>query len=328
MLFRSIHKSQDNTTKGPGDASKDDTYIPVRSDGSEMLAPGNDQDCLIVFKLRELIEALPGNIFLTPTGVIVISNGDTVESNAHSLRIPPNLIKAIQFADHHAINSGRSLPVGLSTNIKAMTSNRIMIERTIKAAFPEDRWNLYERVSAFALEAMFMTLTGSPMADDRADEVMLNVYERVREGVDQEFFTPVKRHPRTRVKAPKLSFIDTATLDSAHDRIHNVLSGGKPATETGKGRAPNVSGKGAAPAAPRVVPPPSAIHGNLNHPMQKYTDGRWTPPHMRDDAHDWEFGENRVPPADRNVYAEFVPTFKYNDHELCQDEYRPPFQSR
>ena len=80
--------------------------VKVRSDA--IINPAHGKEIGVVIKLSTLVEILPSKVFITPTGIFVVSHGPNVEDFNKRLMIPARKFHAIQIGTNAHNNPGDS----------------------------------------------------------------------------------------------------------------------------------------------------------------------------------------------------------------------------
>ena len=87
------------------------TYDAVKVRSSAKVRTPLGKEIGIVIKLSTLVETFPNKVFLTPTGILVVSRGPNVNDYDKRLVIPANKFHAIQIGTNANTNPGVSYPL-------------------------------------------------------------------------------------------------------------------------------------------------------------------------------------------------------------------------
>ena len=119
--------------------------VKVRSSAKIRTPPGKEVG--IVIKLSTFIETLPNEVFLTPTGILVVSHGPNVNDYDKRLVILANRFHAIQIGTKTSINPGASYPLNeLSRKDMPDQVNLILTQLSIPNVTAQDIKRVHQYV--------------------------------------------------------------------------------------------------------------------------------------------------------------------------------------
>ena len=122
--------------------------VRVRSSVKIRTPPG--KEICIVIKLSTLVETLPNEVFLAPTGIFVVSHGPNVNDYDRRFIIPANKFHAIQIGTHASTNPGVSYLLNeLSRKGWSDQVNLILTQLSIPSVSAQDIETVHQYAKGF-----------------------------------------------------------------------------------------------------------------------------------------------------------------------------------